>query len=565
MKRSRVIVIHTVAVLTGLLMSGWSALAQGPLVPTNAPAIGMKDLGQINGGQPIPSLDPTDTNLNAAPITITEPGRYYLTRELVGNPDNGPAVFITVSDVTLDFHGFRITNEGTSSTNSMYPAVSIADGVEGVTLVDGFIDGRWTGGVVADGPGDTVHRVLMDEVDIRDNVLAPAVRLGDDVCIRDCRLLTVFQDPEPVLVELGDRAQLYRNRIEGRIELGASAEIQECLINHIISLRGGPTNDFRLVRMHNFGAIKNSVLFGSGSVRGFLQTEVTESIVHAEYGTMGGFGPLSVGISGTDGTHVSDCIVDSDGSSVVHQLGVRGGDGSRIERVLVADADAGISVGAGQRGNFVSQCVVPTAFLGDRSTIEESLIVDGGGDGGPAVRIDRFGRVHRVSVPSDKNVQAFGTGLLAGDHSHVTDSKFMGAETGMQIDSHARVENCQIQAFNYFGVDMQDHGRVAGNHISGQDPSPAPLNQTVGILLRGDGSIAEDNVVAGLSTHPLAPGGFYAIAADALGAHNSIFQNRFFEITDGPISNSGPNVAVGKLLAGNGVSKETPTVNYVQP
>ena len=66
----------------------------GPLDPPGAPASTDGVRGQ---GTPISSL----------PFAITQPGRYYLTRNLTG-PGNANGITITAANVTLDLNGFTL-------------------------------------------------------------------------------------------------------------------------------------------------------------------------------------------------------------------------------------------------------------------------------------------------------------------------------------------------------------------------------------------------------------------------------------------------------------------------
>jgi len=71
--------------------------AQGSLTPPGAPAPTMKTLNQVEPRTPISS----------APFTISAPGSYYLTTNLVGIADNS-GIVIAASDVTLDLAGFAL-------------------------------------------------------------------------------------------------------------------------------------------------------------------------------------------------------------------------------------------------------------------------------------------------------------------------------------------------------------------------------------------------------------------------------------------------------------------------
>ena len=47
------------------------------------------------------------------PVTISEPGSYILTSDLM---TSGPMIDITVGNVTLDLNGFTLSNSGNSTT-----------------------------------------------------------------------------------------------------------------------------------------------------------------------------------------------------------------------------------------------------------------------------------------------------------------------------------------------------------------------------------------------------------------------------------------------------------------
>ena len=71
-----------------------SAWSQGSLTPPGAPAPTMKTLAQVQPGTPIAF----------APVTLTQPGAYYLTTNLAGT------VTIAAHHVTLDLMGFSIVS-----------------------------------------------------------------------------------------------------------------------------------------------------------------------------------------------------------------------------------------------------------------------------------------------------------------------------------------------------------------------------------------------------------------------------------------------------------------------
>src|SRR5688572_21135329 len=92
------------ALITALLLTATTASlhSQGLLVPPGAPAPTMKTLEQIEPRTPISSI----------PFTITQPGSYYVTRNLtmVGTSDG---ITIQSNNVTLDLGGFTLDGAGT--------------------------------------------------------------------------------------------------------------------------------------------------------------------------------------------------------------------------------------------------------------------------------------------------------------------------------------------------------------------------------------------------------------------------------------------------------------------
>lgn len=113
-----------------------TTLAQGALTPPGAPAPMMKTLDQIE----------TRTPISALPYTISAPGSYYVTTNLLVAVNNG--IVIAANNVTLDLNGFTISSTQNPVTTGKAIALGSGSGpVTNITIRNGFI----TGGVTNNG------------------------------------------------------------------------------------------------------------------------------------------------------------------------------------------------------------------------------------------------------------------------------------------------------------------------------------------------------------------------------------------------------------------------------
>ena len=114
------------AVLLAIIGLFASRAYGGPLDPPGAPA---STDGVREAGTPISSL----------PLVISQPGRYYLTRDLT-EPINANAITIQTNDVTVDLHGFTL--HGTAGLGN---GVFVSGARTGVRIEHGNIRGFFNG------------------------------------------------------------------------------------------------------------------------------------------------------------------------------------------------------------------------------------------------------------------------------------------------------------------------------------------------------------------------------------------------------------------------------------
>jgi len=144
-----------------------TAFAQGSLTPPGAPAPTMLTLNQIEPRTPISS----------APYTISSPGSYYLTTNIIGvSSQNG--INIYANNVTLDLNGFSL--QGVSSAIN---GISIQSSYTNVTVRNGTISAWGAGwhGIECYG-----NNVILEHLILTANSYSGLYWQGNNGVIRDC-------------------------------------------------------------------------------------------------------------------------------------------------------------------------------------------------------------------------------------------------------------------------------------------------------------------------------------------------------------------------------------------
>jgi hypothetical protein len=174
-----------------------TCLGQGALTPPAAPGPVMKSLDQIEARTAI-------TNASS-PVTISQPGSYYLTQNLTVS--NGNGIKITTNGVTLDLNGFTISSTEISVTTNSGILLKLSNVSESALSDITIRNGHIRGGVTNDGSGvysggGFVFGINWSGGSQPENVLVSGVSVsglgggiylnrGDSVVVESCTVRTV--------------------------------------------------------------------------------------------------------------------------------------------------------------------------------------------------------------------------------------------------------------------------------------------------------------------------------------------------------------------------------------
>jgi hypothetical protein len=149
--------VNTLLLLLLVLMAGAiiAILATraygGPLDPPAAP--GSTDSVRLPG-----------TPISSIPFTASQPGHYYLTRNLTASGAGQTGITVAADDVSIDLGGFVLAGNGTTAANGTGTGIGINPGKGGTRIPNGEIK-FWGTGIGAYGSGYTA----ISDVQARNN------------------------------------------------------------------------------------------------------------------------------------------------------------------------------------------------------------------------------------------------------------------------------------------------------------------------------------------------------------------------------------------------------------
>ncbi len=93
----------------------------------------------------------TRTPISTSPFTITEPGSYIVTQDLINTVDDTDVIRVEASDVTVDLGGFRLTADMTPDDNivNRRQGIFVSNGNSNVRVMNGHVDSVGADGIDA--------------------------------------------------------------------------------------------------------------------------------------------------------------------------------------------------------------------------------------------------------------------------------------------------------------------------------------------------------------------------------------------------------------------------------
>jgi hypothetical protein len=284
-------VVHACAVLMALA----TAAPAGDLNPPAGPVTGtMKTLSEVEPRTPIGAL----------PYTISQPGSYYLIKDLTGAPGQH-GITIAAGGVTLDMCGFTI--RGTASS---LDGIHVSGSQSKIHIENGTLCG-WGGGGINTGSG---MKVMMAMVKSEDNEYGACG--GTDTSV----MYMMADGNRTGGILLGDKCTCYDSTVCGNtgpgIQVGSDSIVTRCASSNNTSdgIRAGVASTLAECTASGNGG--NGILIPGGPVgRGSTLTSCTAAD-NMGSGIVGGSGSTLTGCT-VSGNSV-DGIAVSIGATVVH-------------------------------------------------------------------------------------------------------------------------------------------------------------------------------------------------------------------------------------------------------
>jgi hypothetical protein len=302
-----------VFLVCSLIILNRGAFGQGSLTPPGAPAPTMRTLAQIEPRTPISSL----------PFTITAPGSYYVTSNLVGVAGSG-GITIRTNNVTIDLNGFTLFGP---SSGTFDDGITPNGSWSNIVIRNGKLSGWTRSGI---GAGTLAHCIVEDVISsenrlsgivvgdssivqrcsARRNGLSTTsqsgIWVGDGAMVSDCTV-SGHDGPDSIGIRADSRGVI-RNCtvIENNSTNGSGISINSygVIVNCVVTSNRGGTNNLGIYAGVN-SQVKNCIVsINSGD--GIVSFDNSYIVENECTGNSGGGINLTGNNARADGNHVAD-------------------------------------------------------------------------------------------------------------------------------------------------------------------------------------------------------------------------------------------------------------------
>jgi hypothetical protein len=262
-----------------------------------------------------------------APVVITQPGHYILTRDITA-PTGANGIAIQSDNVTVDLNGHQVTGVAGLSLS----AIGIADGARDITLRNGRILGGNVGITYSSGTVGT--RLVIDSLDIsRTSDRAIDIRGAEYIEVRSCRMVADSAGGSTLRVLAVSGTDTFIGRFVGNTILGAGKGNDAGM--ELEDLRAGQIRDNEVTTVQALGpgisvcdqapttpqdggniVEGNTVSGGPAGTNGMFFCTSHNLIVNDVVHQMPGLGLVLT--SGTAGNIVADNVTGGDGNNGIH-------------------------------------------------------------------------------------------------------------------------------------------------------------------------------------------------------------------------------------------------------
>lgn len=404
----------------------------GPLDPPGPPA---STEGVRLPGTPISGL----------PFAASQPGHYYVTKNLVGPG----GITVTASDVSIDLGGFTLT--GVSTT----PGIDIDPVMTGTVIRNGSLR-NWTVGIRQFASDDLDTEIVIQDVNVA-NTTSHGMQLASRIRIHGCSVAAaggngITVGAGPSIIE----GCTVRGAVGIGIQAGFSTTVRDCDVSGVTTSGGAGTALFS----SSLSLIEDCRFHGN-NVSNVVSLGATGSVARVTIeGNTVGFNALNL----SQGGSVRDSTVRANTAPVA----IRGTEAIVVENTVV-DGNSGVGIQVTSRavirGNNVTNNGGDGISVGEGSVVASNAVADNGADGIEATEGARI-IDNAVRLNGDDAAIANGAGIrLTGPGNYVTgnvlSSNDIGIASGVApsviVRNSARnhaVANYQFQPGDLTGVDV---------------------------------------------------------------------------------------------------------------